>query len=244
MHLLAVLEYDGTDFVGFQRQKRGRTVQETLEDALGEFGDEPIRIVGGGRTDAGVHALGQTSSFRIDWAHDLPTLQRAINAKLPCDLAVQSLRQVPEDFSARFSAKSRTYLYAVLNQPQRSPLQERYALRYAGTLDVESMRIGALQLVGRHDLGAFGTPPRGENTVRELMRAEVRRQEARITFEIEANAFLYRMARRIVGTLLLLGRGEIDLDAFRKVIARERRAGDAAPAHGLTLVQVKYDLET
>lgn len=244
MHLLAVLEYDGTDFLGFQRQKRGRTVQEELERALGEFGLDSVRIVGGGRTDAGVHASGQAASFKIEWARDLTTLQRALNAKLPRDLAVVFLRTVPDDFSARHSAKSRTYRYTVLNQACRSPLVERYAHWVAEPLDHELMRAAARQLIGKRDWSAFGTPPRGDNTVRDMVRAEVWREGSRVYLEFEANAFLYRMVRRLVGTLLQVGRGEISEAEFLEIVHCRRRAGDSAPANGLALIQVKYDLES
>lgn len=244
MHLLAVLEYDGTDFVGFQRQKKGRTVQEELEKALSEFGDNPVRIVGGGRTDAGVHASGQTASFKIGWARELDVLLRAINAKLPRDLAVKSLRQVPEGFSARYDARSRTYRYTVLNQPMRSPLQERFALWEPNALDDEAMRMSADRLVGRRDFSAFGTPPHGRNAVRELNRAGVWREGPRVLFEFEANAFLYRMVRRLVGTLLGVGRGEIGPGEIEEILNRRRRAGNSAPANGLSLVHVKYNLES
>ncbi len=243
MHLLAVLEYDGTDFVGFQRQKRGRSVQQELEQALAEFGDQPVHIVGGGRTDAGVHATGQTASFRMEWRRDLETLQRALNAKLPHDLAVRALREVPEDFSARFSARSRTYRYTVLNQLVRSPLQARHALWESVPLNVARMREAAKRLTGKRDFGAFGTAPRGDNTVREVVRADVWDDGEKVRFEFEANAFLYRMVRRMVGTLLQVGRGELGLVEFQAVIERKRRAGDSAPPQGLTLIQVKYDLE-
>ncbi len=243
MHLLAVLEYDGTDFVGFQRQKRGRSVQAELEQALGEFCAEPVRIVGGGRTDAGVHAVGQTASFKIEWTRDLETLQRALNAKLPRDLAVRSLCEVPEGFSARYSARSRTYRYTLLNQPVRAPLQERCALWVASPLDVDAMCAAAHQLVGARDFGAFGTPPRGDNTVRELRRAEVWRDHPKVCLEFEANAFLYRMVRRLVGTLLKVGRGEIGSKELDEILARKRRAGDSVPPQGLTLIQVKYNLD-
>ncbi len=243
LHLLAVLEYDGTDFVGFQRQKHGRSVQGELEQALGEFGAEPVRLIGGGRTDAGVHAAGQTASFKIEWTRDLDTLQRALNAKLPRDLAVRALCQVPDDFSARYSARSRTYRYTVLNQPVRSPLQERYALWVAPPLDVEAMRVDAQYLLGTRDFGAFGTPPRGDNTVRELKRAEVWREGAKVCCEFEANAFLSRMVRRLVGTLLMIGRGEIGLKELDEILQRKRRAGDSVPPQGLALIKVKYDLE-
>ncbi len=243
MHLLAVLEYDGTEFVGFQRQKRGRSVQQELEQALAEFGDQPVHIVGGGRTDSGVHAIGQTASFRMEWRRDLETLQRALNAKLPHDLAVRAVREVPEDFSARFSARSRTYRYSVLNQPVRSPLQARQALWESAPLNVARMREAAKRLTGKRDFGAFGTAPRGDNTVREVVRADVWDDGEKVRFEFEANAFLYRMVRRMVGTLLQVGRGELGLVEFQAVIERKRRAGDSAPPQGLTLIQVKYDLE-
>jgi tRNA pseudouridine38-40 synthase len=240
MHLLAVLEYDGTDFFGFQIQKRERTVQAELERALEEFGKKPIRVVGGGRTDAGVHASGQTASFKIGWTRELGILERALNAKLPRDLAVKSLSEVPEDFSARYSAVSRTYRYTVLNQPVRAPLQERYALWVASPLNVEAMCLAASQLVGTRDLGAFGTPPHGENTIRRLIRSDVRREGARVVFDFEANAFLYRMARRLVGTLLAVGRRQLDSKEFQEIVDRKRRSRDSAPPNGLTLIEVKY----
>ncbi len=241
MHLLAVLEYDGTEFLGFQSQKRGRTVQDEFERALAEFGDTPIRLVGGGRTDAGVHAQGQTASFTIDWPRDLETLQRALNAKLPRDLAVTSLRAVPESFSARHSAQSRVYRYTVLNQAVRSPLEERFALWIATPLDADAMDTAAQELIGTRDFGAFGTPPRGDNTIREIKSTRVRREGAKVYFEFEANAFLYRMVRRLVGTLLMVGRGEIGRTEFAEIIQRKRRAGDAVPPHGLCLMQIKYE---
>jgi tRNA pseudouridine38-40 synthase len=238
--LLAVLEYDGTDFVGFQRQKRGRTVQEEFEKALAEFGERQVRIVGGGRTDAGVHAAGQTASFKMEWSRDLETLQRALNAKLPRDLAVRTLREVPDHFSARYSALSRTYRYTVLNQPVRSPLQERHALWEPIRLNVDPMREAARRLIGTRDFAAFGTAPHGDNTVRELMRANVWVEDVKVFLEFEANAFLYRMVRRMVGTLLQLGRGEISLEEFQAVLLRKRRAGDSVSPQGLALIEVKY----
>lgn len=244
MHLLAVLEYDGTDFVGFQSQAQGRTVQDELERALSEFTGERIRIVGGGRTDAGVHAAGQTASFRMHWQRDLDTLLRAWNAKLPRDIAVKSLRVVPEKFSARYSALSRTYRYVVLNAPVRSPLRERYALRVSTPLDVAAMKEAAGRLVGRHDFGAFGTPPRGANTVRRMLRANIEQQGDQIEFEFEADAFLYRMVRRLVGTLLQVGMGKLSLLEFDQVLARQRRAADAVPPHGLTLLRVTYEFNS
>ncbi|MCL4489420.1 MAG: tRNA pseudouridine(38-40) synthase TruA [Chloroflexi bacterium] len=243
--VLAILEYDGTDFEGFQIQRRGRTVQGELERVLERVTGERVRIVGGGRTDSGVHALGQGAHFDTTWKHPLDALQRALNAELPRDLAVRSIIEVDARFSARRSAKSRLYRYTILNRPVRSPLLSRYTLLVPETLDAAAMNRAAHVLVGVHDFRSFGTAPRGTNTVRRTYSARVERSdEDRILISLEANAFLYRMVRRIVGTLLWVGKGEMSLEGFQEVIAGKRRAGDAAGPQGLALVAIKYDLTT
>lgn len=239
--LLAIVEYDGTEFEGFQIQIRGRTVQGELEAAVRQATGEQVRVTGGGRTDSGVHALGQAAHFDTTWRRPIDTLQRALNAILPTDIAIHSLEQVAPDFSARFSAKSRTYRYTILNQPARSPLQERYALQVPQWLDAEQMNQAANFLVGVNDFGAFGRPPKGDVTTREMHRAEVVRTGARITIELEANAFLYRMVRRIVGTLIGVGKGAMSIDDFRGVIAQKSKAGPAVPPQGLSLIAIRYD---
>lgn len=238
--LLAVIEYDGTNFAGFQIQARGRTVQGELERALQQITGEKIRVIGAGRTDSGVHALGQGAHFDTAWGQPPSVLQRALNAVLPTDIAIRALVPVPNDFSARYSAQSRTYRYTILNQPTRSPLAARYALWVAEPLDVAAMQTAARTLIGIHDVGAFGTPPRGTNTVRAIYRAEVMRAEAFVHIELEANAFLYRMVRRIVGTLLLVGKGTLTIEQFRAVLAKRQRAGNAVPPQGLCLIAVNY----
>jgi tRNA pseudouridine38-40 synthase len=240
MRLLAIVEYDGTDFQGFQIQARKRTVQGELERALHQITGEKIRVIGAGRTDSGVHATGQGAHFDTAWRQPPQVLQRALNAVLPNEIAVRSLIQVPNDFSARYSAQSRTYRYTILNQPIRSPLAARYALVVPEVLDANAMNDAVRCLIGKHDLGAFGTPPRGDNTVREIYRAEVARDGARVLIEIEANAFLYRMMRRIVGTLILVGKSALRVEEFRQVLDQARRAGQSAPPHGLCLIAVKY----
>lgn len=240
MHLLAILEYDGTDFQGFQIQKNGRSVQQELETALFDFGKTRVKTVGGGRTDAGVHAKGQTASFSIDWTRDLDTFKRAFNAKLPNDIFVRRIQEVDEKFSARYSAVSRLYNYRVWNQPERDVFRTRYAYWIAEPLDVEAMQVAATFLVGKHDFSAFGTPPQGDNPVRDLFRAQVRRDDKEILFVFEANAFLYRMVRRMVGTLLLVGRGAMPPGDMENVIQRKRRSGFSAPPQGLTLMEIKY----
>lgn len=240
MHLLAVLAYDGTDFQGFQIQKNGRSVQQELENALFDFGKKRIKTVGGGRTDAGVHALGQTASFTLEWTRDLETFQRALNAKLPNDMYVRRVRAVDEKVSARYSAKSRVYRYRVLNSSERDVFRTRFAYWIPEALDAAAMQVAAHQLIGEKDFGAFGTPPQGKNPVRHVLRAEVARNDDEIIFSFEANAFLYRMVRRMVGTLLLIGRGKMAPAEMQAVIQRKRRSGFSAPPQGLTLMEIKY----
>lgn len=238
--LLAIIEYDGTEFAGFQIQARKRTVQGELERALQRITGEKIRVIGAGRTDRGVHAWGQGAHFDTAWSQAPAVLQRALNAVLPNDLAIRSLTPVPSNFSARYDAHSRTYRYTILNQPTRSPLAARYALWVAEPLDVAAMQTAARELIGTHDLGAFGSPPRGTNTIRHIYRAQVTQDAAYVRIELEASAFLYRMARRIVGALLRVGKGDWDLAAFRAALAKRQRAGEAVPPQGLCLIAVNY----
>lgn len=242
MHLLAILEYDGTDFQGFQIQKNGRSVQQELETALFDFGKTRVKTVGGGRTDAGVHARGQGASFTIEWARDLETFKRALNAKLPNDIYVRRLVEVDEKFSARYSAVSRAYRYRVWNHPERDVFRSRYAYWIAEPLDVAGMQIAAKWLVGEQDFSAFGSPPQGNNPVRDVYVAEVSREGDEVYFGFEANAFLYRMVRRMVGTLLLVGRGKLAPAEMESIIQRKRRSGFSAPPQGLTLIEIKYSI--
>lgn len=240
MHLCAIIEYDGTDFQGFQIQKEVRTVQQELENALFEFGKQRVKTVGGGRTDAGVHAKGQTASFQIEWAHGLDIFQRALNAKLPNDIYIRRIVEVDQRFSARYSATSRVYEYRVWNHPERDVFRTRFAHWVFEPLDSDAMRIAAAQLLGTHDFSGFGSPPQGNNPVRTVTTADVTRDGDEIRLGFEANAFLYRMVRRMVGTLLLVGRGVMSPSEMDNVIQRKRRSGFSAPPQGLTLMEIKY----
>jgi tRNA pseudouridine38-40 synthase len=239
---MAVIEYDGTDYLGFQLQAEGRTVQGELERALAKITRRETRVTGAGRTDAGVHAMGQVISFVPHWGHSLPELHRAMNALLPEDVVVHQMAWEVDGFHPRFDAVSREYRYTVLNQSLRSPLARRFAYHYLKPLDVEAMDRAARRLVGSHDFASFGRPPQGENTVRQVYRAECTRQDQFIYFDIVANAFLYRMVRNIVGTLLLVGMGKLSPERFEEIFqARDRRGtGPAVPAHGLCLMRVNY----
>ena len=241
-HLRAVVEYDGTDFHGFQFQLDQRSVQGTLEEALGKVTGQAVRVVGAGRTDAGVHARGQVIAFSVCWRHTVADLKRAMNAVLPRDVAVLSLEFALEKFHPRYSARSRWYRYAVLNRRHRSPLSRRWALHVAEPLDVDNMGQAAASLVGEHDFATFGQPPQGRNTVRQVLRAEWRCKEDFFFFDIEANAFLQRMVRSLVGTLLQVGFGELSPGGFvQRLAACDRSlAGPTAPPHGLCLMAVSY----
>jgi tRNA pseudouridine38-40 synthase len=244
----ATVEYDGTNFQGFQIQARGRTVQGELEKAIERVTQKQVRVLGSGRTDAGVHAIGQVIAFDVSWRHTLLELHRALNAVLPEDIAISRLTTTYSTFHPRFDASWRQYRYLILNQPIRSPLWARGAHHVTEFLDVEAMGEASQALIGSHDFAAFGRPPQGESTVRRVLQADWFVEQPRQTqgkfliFEITANAFLYRMVRNIVGTLLRVGRGEFppgEVSALLKI--KDRGAsGPPAPPCGLCLVKVGY----
>ncbi len=251
MKIRATVAYDGTEFAGFQKQANARTVQGELERALEKVCERRVTLNGAGRTDAGVHASGQVIAFEADWAHSLDTLARALNANLPDDVAVRAVSECEAEFHPRFSAKSRTYEYSAYASETRDPLKRRFAWQLEhGTLpDVERMNAAAESLIGSHDFAAFGSAPSGkpdETTVRELIRAEWKgkrkNENDALTFTIEANAFLYRMVRKIVMALVQVGRGQISPDQVREILQSKdaQRLKGLAPACGLCLVEVKY----
>jgi tRNA pseudouridine38-40 synthase len=241
----SIVAYDGTEFEGFQRQKRGiRTVQASLETALRELGWQERSIRAAGRTDRGVHARGQVISYQLRWKHDPPTLTRALNSLLPGDIAIRETANAPVDFHPRFSASSRCYRYSCFVDPFRQPLFERYALRLRQMPDVELMREAASLLIGEHDFRAFGPAPHPEGTtLRTVLHADWSQVEGgRLMFDIEANAFLQHMVRRIVALLLEIG--------FERMAQRElellleeagaRWQGALAVPSGLCLESVRY----
>lgn len=240
----AVVQYDGTDFEGFQLQKERPTIQGALETALAAVVQAPIRIIGAGRTDSGVHARGQVLSFRSAWARETDELQRAWNARLPGSVAIQALAVAPDGFHARRSARSRTYRYAIDNRPVRSPLAERFAWTVARPLDERAMQAALQGYCGRHDFTAFGSPPKpGHSAVRELSAARCWREVDRVNVELTANAFLRGMARRIVGALAALGGGQLAPAEFAELLAARDKARVkwAAPPQGLCLWRVDYE---
>jgi len=238
----AVVEYDGTLYLGFQIQRTGRTVQGELERALAQVTQHAVRVVGAGRTDTGVHALGQVVHFAAVWRHEPQELQRALNAVLAEDVAIRELSVAPPGFHSRFSALSREYRYTIQNTAVRSPLTRRVACHVEQRLDEAAMDRACQCLIGQHDLMPFGWAPQGDNTVRNVLRAGVYRNGEQVIFEIVADAFLRRMVRRLAGNLILVGLGRLSEDDFRGLLSLRSRRTPAvdAPPQGLCLVQVNY----
>jgi len=242
---LLTLEYDGTDFAGWQRQAGGeRTVQEVLEQALREVCGARPRVVGAGRTDAGVHAEGQVAGVGVDTRLAPAELKRALNARLPGDLAVAACGWAPPGFHARYDARSKLYRYDVWNGRTRSPLRARRAHWVPVPLDVAAMAEAAGALEGTHDFRSFQAAGSGVlDTVRTLLRAAVAGSGGReIAFELEGSGFLRHMVRNVAGTLLEVGLGRREAGGMAALLAARERAaaGPTAPARGLTLVRVSY----
>jgi len=235
------LGYDGTDFCGWQRQPRARTVQGEVEEALAKLWGERISVVGAGRTDAGVHARGQVASIRTELRLKDDELRRALNSILPGDVRVSSARTVPAGFQARKSARSKIYRYRIVNSPLISPFDFRYVLPWPGRLDFERMAAAARLFVRKADFTAFSSN-RLLRPVRRVMRSEVKKKGREITYTIEADGFLRYMVRTIVGTLLEVGRGRIEPRAIEDFFAGRKRSlrSPTAPAKGLCLIKVIY----
>jgi tRNA pseudouridine38-40 synthase len=234
----ARVEYDGTDFAGFQAQPGGRTVQGELEAALARIsGGRRIRVAAAGRTDAGVHATGQVIAFTLASRLAAPELARSLDALLPADVALRSLRRVEPGWQPRYAARYRAYRYTVWNGP-RSPLRERFALGVRQALDAAAMAEAATVLEGRHDYSAFGSKHR--QPIRNLHRVRVRRRGRTIAIDVIGDAFLRQMVRSIVAALLRVGRGEATADDLAAALVSPGRAfsGAVAPPQGLCLRRV------
>jgi len=241
------VEYDGTDYHGFQIQPGTPTIQGALEAALTEITqgcDEGAlrRVSGAGRTDAGVHAVGQIIHFDSLWSRSTAELQRAVNALLPLDIAVRDLAVAPDGFHSRFSASRRQYVYSILNREQRSPLRERFTYRVSSEIDIAEMNKAASYAIGTHDFAAFGQPPSGSITIRTLYRADWTREGDEVKFVVVANAYLRRMVRRLVGTLLWVGQGIVSSTEFEDILLKGNIgcSAPAVPACGLCLAKVNY----
>ena len=220
------------------------SIQGLIEDALARFEGSSVTVHGAGRTDAGVHALGQVASAQVTFTHPIETLRRALNAQLPEDVRVLDVAEAPDDFHARFSARAKTYRYRLRAGDGGDPFTRAYVWQMPETLDVEAMRTAARVLVGRHDFAAFqsaGTETK--TTVRTISRSDVMVDGWLTTYEVEGDGFLRHMVRAIVGTLVEIGRGWRAPDSMARLLDGGSRAdaGATAPPHGLALVRVAYD---
>lgn len=242
------LAYEGTDFVGWQRQSTGRSVQAVVEQALSRIEGAPVTIVGAGRTDAGVHALGQVASATLAHGIEAPALRRALNATLPVDVRVTAVDPAPPDFNARYAAQGKSYRYRIVCGEFISPFDQRFAWHLFPPLDEAAMREAARRLEGRHDFAAFQSAGSDVvTTVRSILDSRLTRSNGDLgvrllTYEVRGDGFLRHMVRAIVGTLVEIGTGRLRPGEVERIVAsRDRQAaGPTAPAHGLFLVEVSY----
>ncbi len=250
VHYKAILAYDGNRFAGFQRQKKEsgeRTVQAVVEKALARLGWQEKTILFAGRTDTGVHAIGQVISFGLDWKHSLIELKSALNTNLPDDIAVRAIEHCEDGFHPRYQALWRHYRYRIYYDEQRYPLFDRYAWRVWPIPDLDCMQKCSQLLLGEHDFGNFGKPSKfAGNTNRTVFLANwsIWSQDSiqGFSFDIKANAFLFHMVRRLVAYLVRVGQGYITRDEFEQVLLKKKAFSSypLAPARGLTLIEVKY----
>jgi tRNA pseudouridine38-40 synthase len=241
-----ILAYDGTRFSGSQRQVAFRTVQGELEKALRKLGWSGTSVLLAGRTDTGVHATGQVAAFDLDWSHAEDQLVRALNAGLPGDLAVQGASLAAQDFHPRFDAAARRYAYQLFCRPTRNPVRERLAWRVWPGVELPALQEAASLFLGTHDFAAFGsaTGPQG-TTLRTVHAAAWYGDADEYHFEIQADAFLYRMVRRLVFLQVAAAQNRCSLEAIlsalqQPALALRQLPAGLAPAHGLTLVEVTY----
>lgn len=238
-----VVEYDGTSLHGWQRQANAPTVQAHLETALAELLQHEVSVAGASRTDAGVHARGQVAAFKTERPIPLHGIRRGLNSLLPDAIAISDAREMPDDFHPRFSATGKHYRYTILRRADRSPRWRARAWHHPDELDLEAMRAGAAVLIGEHDFGAFRAAGcTAKTTIRRLDAIEITDGEV-VTLDVRGNAFLRMMVRILVGTLAEVGTGRFTPAQLAEILeSRDRtRAGKTAPAHGLELMEVRYD---
>lgn len=246
-----ILAYDGSRFAGFQRQRRtypSPTVQDLFEEALRKLGWRGEKVLYAGRTDRGVHALGQVVAFDLEWRHAAEALQAALNACLPGDIAVQKVSECASTFHPRYQALGRRYRYRLFCAETRQPLLERYAWRVWPAVEIEPMQSAARLIIGQHDFGAFGSPLSGRgSTQREVQFANWKAWQEDCVgsawqFDVQANAFLYHMVRRLVAAMVAIGQKRLTLEQFQRALQGMDALPkvELAPPQGLTLMEVLY----
>ncbi|MGH9430825.1 MAG: tRNA pseudouridine(38-40) synthase TruA [Terriglobia bacterium] len=250
-NLCLVIAYDGTDFLGWQRQPQAITIQGTLEAAIGKIINEKVKLIGSGRTDAGVHALGQVANFSCLNSIPCASLIKALNAALPPTIRIREAGEAPRTFHSRHSAQAKTYVYRILQSPVALPFISRYVHHYPYRLDLLSMAKAARLLEGEHDFASFAaSTDAGDNranggAVRTIYSSRIiqRPRSSMLVYRVRGTGFLRYMVRNLVGTLIEVGRGRVQQDDMLRILkARDRRlAGPTAPAQGLCLMNVEYE---
>ena len=239
-----IVEYDGSAYRGWQRQKNGVSIQQVLEEAIKKITGQKVSVIGSGRTDAGVHALNQVASFRCATKLPVNNIYRGMNSVLPEDIVVKEMEEVPFEFHAQRDVKSKIYVYKICNQKLRPALGRNYSWFVRFDLDLAKMRQAAKYLIGTHDFSCFcATGTDVQDRVRTIKNIEIKNgEEGNIEIIVEAKGFLKYMVRNIIGTLVEVGRGKREPEEMKKIIdSRDRKiAGATAPAHGLFLMEVKY----
>ena len=239
-----IVEYDGSRYAGWQRQPDQPTIQDAIETALFQLTQQRRPVVAAGRTDSGVHALGQVVSFRIERNWTAHEWTKGFNARLPQDIAVRSAALMPEDFHARYSASGKLYEYRILTRPERSAIDRAYCWHVYKSLNIEAMREAASLLIGKHDFTSFeGSLTDNEDPLCHLQQLSLTHLEDRLSIQVYADRFLKHMVRAIVGTLVEVGHAQRTARSLADVLAAKDRttAGRTAPAHGLFLVRVDYN---
>jgi tRNA pseudouridine38-40 synthase len=242
-NICLLIEYDGTDYVGWQVQANGLSVQQILEEKLCKLLGEPVRLVSSGRTDAGVHARGMVANFRTSRSLPMRAYREGLNRLLPEDIAVREARPVPDDFHARFNARGKWYRYTLYLSPVRSPLARRFSWHLRSDLDMALMRLAAEKFVGKHDFAAFrGAGCAARTTVREIYSIDLLEKPPFLHIDVKGEGFLRNMVRMMAGTLVAVARKNVSLTEFDHLLLGEsgEKAGPTAPAHGLCLMEVWY----
>ena len=244
MPMALIVEYEGTNYHGFQYQANASSIQEELERAIAHFTGERVRVKGAGRTDAGVHAKGQVIAFDTGSTHSSDTFARALNSLLPDDIAVRAAHRVNGGFDPRRQALSRRYRYTILNSPTPSPFSRRTVCMVTEPLNVRKMQKAAKLMIGRHDFARFCGPLEDgrSSTVRHIYEASVKNRNRLVTFDVEGNAFLPHQVRRMAGALVDIGRGKLSLDELKCMIdgGTTEAVARPLPAPGLCLMEVTY----
>lgn len=239
-----IIEYDGSSYHGWQRQKNRKTIQGEIEKAIMTITGKKIALTGSGRTDAGVHAFGQVANFYCDTEISPEVFQRGLNSLMPKDIIIKECNTVNEKFHARYDAKAKTYQYRILNRTTPAAICRQYAWFIKKKLDLDAMQSAILHIIGINDFKAFeGAGSPRSSTKRRVINADLQQKKKKyLIFEIEADGFLRFMVRNIVGTLLDVGLCKITPDDFKKILLSKDRnlAGATAPPHGLFLMNVKY----